>query len=583
MMVKRIERAMSQSKAVPILRLRPSALARHKDFFLDKDFFLVSESRAGETRPNTCRTRLLASEAFRLAAAILLSIALLLPVTAAPSKAVLFKNDKKASEKLHRDARKAIRDGEYEKAAKLYNKALDLDDKDTQARLGAALAYLKDNDYRLCYDRASEVIAIDPNNARAHALVAMSILRSGFVGAAVQKLVEANKLDPKEAMVFGAAAEIDYYEGRSKESRQKAMRAHQLDSNEPDYLLIYARASSRIEMFTDAAEAYERFLRIAPKKDHDRRELIEGLIRFYRRLAGIQIHELSGAKKADVPFRLGSDRRPYIEVKINGRDANFVIDTGSGFTVISKESAKRLGVSEIARGGKSQGVGGDGKFKIVYGLLNSLQLGDVRIRSVPCFIRPFHSSKDRPISEQADGFIGLSVLSHFLTELDYEARLMRLDRFDERTTPVTYSPDTTVIPFRLTQNGLISVETELDQTHHINAILDSGASSTVVSAAAVERLKLHDSIIKGQTVKVVGAAGVSDNVKLILIRHCRVADLRQENLRALILNFEAINETSGFEQSGILGGDFLRNFRVTIDFSNGKIAFQPYTASIHRN
>jgi len=59
-----------------------------------------------------------------------------------------------------------------------------------------------------------------------------------------------------------------------------------------------------------------------------------------------------------------------------------------------------------------------------------------------------------------------------------------------------------------------------------------------------------------------------------------VANLQQDNLRALILDFNAINETSGFEQSGILGGDFLRHFRVTIDFIRAKVAFQPHTTAI---
>ena len=161
---------------------------------------------------------------------------------------------------------------------------------------------------------------------------------------------------------------------------------------------------------------------------------------------------------------------------------------------------------------------------------------------------------------------------------DYKDKVMRLDRRPEKIAQYQPSPDATVISFRTTQNGLISIETELDNNHRINAILDSGASSTVVSAAAVERLNMQSSIIRGQTARVVGAAGIAENVELLYIRNCRVADLQQNNMRALILDFDAINETSGFEQSGILGGDFLRNYRVTIDFTRGQVAFKPNEA-----
>src|SRR6185503_2152358 len=193
-------------------------------------------------------------------------------------------------------------------------------------------------------------------------------------------------------------------------------------------------------------------------------------------------------------------------------------------------------------------------------------LGDLKVRMVPCFIRSFHGIKERPVEERADGFIGLSILSHFITELDYKENEMRLDRNFERPVPAVALSDTTVIPFRTTQNGLISIETEFEGSHMVNAILDSGASSTAISAAAVERLNMRDQIIKGQTANVIGAAGITNNVEMLFIRNCRVADLLQSNLRALVLDFGAINETSGFEQSGILGGDFLRHFRVTIDF-----------------
>jgi predicted aspartyl protease len=267
-------------------------------------------------------------------------------------------------------------------------------------------------------------------------------------------------------------------------------------------------------------------------------------------------------------------------VKLNGRDSIFVIDTGSGFTVISKDAAKRFGVSEIARGGKSQGVGGSGKFQIVYGLIKSLQIGEAKVRMIPCFVRPFHGDGDRPAQERADGFIGLSVLSHFLTELDYKSARMRLDRNDNRSGAIVAVPGVTLIPFRTTQNGLISVETEFDGNPFVNAILDSGASSTVISEAAVERLNMGDQIIKGQTTSVVGAAGITENVRMLFIRNCRVADQLQSNIRALVLDFGAINETSGFEQSGILGGDFLRNFRLTIDFSRALLALQPHTPPV---
>jgi predicted aspartyl protease/Tfp pilus assembly protein PilF len=484
-------------------------------------------------------------------------------------------------EKLTKEARKSFRKGDYEDAVKAYKKLIESDPANAQAHVGASYSAYKSLDYKTCFDYAQGALKLDANNARAHALVGSALLRSGYIVAAILELNQAFKLNPKEALAYGAAAEIDYYEGRSDQAIVKAFRAVSLDPDEPDYLITIARASSRMEQYERAAEAYERFLSVAPETDTERRDRISGLIEFYHRLAGLRVHEVGGQKTSEIPFHLGNDRRPYINVKLNGRDATFVIDTGSGFTVISKEAAKRFKIPEIARGGHSQGVGGSGKFPIVYGLLNTLQLGEVKVKAVPCFIRPFHAPKDDATNSEADGFIGLSVLARFLTELDYKNNVMRLSQ-DADQPIIATSPEMTVVPFRTTQNGLISIETELDGKNLINAILDSGASSTVISTHAVERLNLREQIIKGQTVRVVGAGGVSDNVELLFIKNCRVADLRQDNLRALVLDFTAINETSGFEQSGILGGDFMRHFSITINFARAQVALKPHTTSIKK-
>ena len=52
--------------------------------------------------------------------------------------------------------------------------------------------------------------------------------------------------------------------------------------------------------------------------------------------------------------------------------------------------------------------------------------------------------------------------------------------------------------------------------------------------------------------------------------------------RRFVTPFNAINETSGFEQSGILGGDFLRHFRLTIDFNRTRLVFQPHSNAVEK-
>ncbi|NOT59033.1 MAG: hypothetical protein HOP19_02285, partial [Acidobacteria bacterium] len=59
-----------------------------------------------------------------------------------------------------------------------------------------------------------------------------------------------------------------------------------------------------------------------------------------------------------------------------------------------------------------------------------------------------------------------------------------------------------------------------------------------------------------------------------------VSGLRKNNSRALILDLSAVNETSGFEQHGILGGDYLSHFLVKIDLRRYQLKLTPQTKAI---
>src|SRR5262245_54322622 len=117
---------------------------------------------------------------------------------------------------------------------------------------------------------------------------------------------------------------------------------------------------------------------------------------------------------------------------VNGKGPlQFVVDTGASLSVISDKVAERLGIKPVARGGNARAIGGSGTFPIVYGLLDSMTIGEARIDRVPVYIRTVHTVPDTPEEERADGYIGLSVLSNYVVTLDYQNKQLTLDR----TTP----------------------------------------------------------------------------------------------------------------------------------------------------
>ncbi|HEX9630741.1 MAG TPA: aspartyl protease family protein [Pyrinomonadaceae bacterium] len=482
-------------------------------------------------------------------------------------------------QKMRTRADRALRDGDFENAEKMFRELLAKDARDKDARLGLSFALLKQRHLQDAYDQAARVILAEPLSSRAHALLGAAILASGNFQNSVEEFRTALSLEENESLAIAGLAMVDFYENRMDAAIKGLRRAVSLDSDEPDYIFNLGQATARNERYKEAADAYERFLLIAPKTDADRRARIRGLIDFLRYLGNQGVLYSPNGNRTSMPFE-SIDGRPLLKVRVNGSKEflRFVLDTGSGMSVISEETAKKLGLHPVARGGLARAVGGGGKFEIVYGFLSSVELGDVKVASVPVYIRHFYDNRT-PV----DGYLGLSVISKFIASVDYGERVFTLEKQsgsdDNDQTPAAIAgpirTDIVEIPVRTTSSGFLSGEVRLEGIDKpLNFIVDTGASVSVVSERLVTDEDLN-TYIAPVRMRVYGAAGIADDVKTVLLPKVMLGSLTREQITAAILDMEPVNETAGFTQNGILGGNFLSHYRVSFDFQRALIKLEP--------
>jgi len=492
--------------------------------------------------------------------------------------------DKKAYNKGH----KALRKGAYPEAEKIFRDLLGKDAHDIEARLGLSFALLKQRSLQGAYDNAARVIMLDPLSARAHALLGAAILGAGEFHLSVEEFKTALALDENEALAVAGLAMVDFYENRLSLAISALRKAVSLDPDEPDFIFHLGQAAARSEKYKEAADSYERFLRIAPKTDVDRRARILGLIDFLRYLGRQGSLYVPSGERSSVSFE-ATDNRPILQVRINGRKEplRFVLDTGSGMSVISEETAKRLGIRSVAKGGLARAVGGGGKFEIVYGFVDSIEIGTVKVENVPVYIRKFFDNHI-PV----DGYLGLAVVQRFLASIDYGTRRMSLVRQNQTDVveswtairrpegfqslaPVSPNDGAVEVPLRTTSSGFLSGEVGLDGfDKNVNFIIDTAASITVVSEKLSQEEQLLD-LLQPSKMRVFGAAGITEDVKLLQLPRLSLGLSSLEKINAAVLDMEPVNETAGFTQSGILGGNFLRHFRVYFDFARGAMRLEP--------
>jgi thioredoxin-like negative regulator of GroEL/predicted aspartyl protease len=472
--------------------------------------------------------------------------------------------------KIIKQAEKLTRKGSLPEAEKLLRHVLELDTKNNTAKVDLAYILVKQRHLLEAYNLAFEAAKTDPKNARAFAVLGATLLTAGRFPDAKTMFYNALGLDNSEDLAWAGVGMLDFYENRIDDSIDNLRAAVYHAPTEPDYYFALAQVSARAEKYKEAADAYDQFLMVSDKTDIDRRARIKGLINFLRFLGQKQsLYITAGKEQTSVNFKLVGNR-PVIQLRVNNsaEPLNFVLDTGSGISVISDKTAERLRIKPITRGGFAKGIGGDGKFEIVYGFLKQVDIGDIKIRNVPVYIREFHTG-----TEGVDGYIGLSLIAKFLTTIDYGKLTFALVKKDVADVPA--DGEVVSLPLRLTSSGFLSGEVNIEGVDNsLNFIVDTGASVSVISDE-LAGLSGVSHFERGEKMRVIGSAGITDDVPSFLLPRVSFGKHSSRGITAIALDLDMINEASGFQQAGILGGNFLRNYKLTFDFKNSKVTFVP--------
>ena len=140
-------------------------------------------------------------------------------------------------------------------------------------------------------------------------------------------------------------------------------------------------------------------------------------------------HETGEAgDSAGVPFRLADpDKKPIILVsaQINGEGSyTFVVDTGAGMSVLSREVAEARGIEAL---GQVQIPNVQGAS---IGTLDSLVVGGTRVDDLSVVVGDILKPISEAVGEELDGIIGVNFLNRFRVTIDYAKETVRFDSAD---------------------------------------------------------------------------------------------------------------------------------------------------------
>jgi predicted aspartyl protease/Flp pilus assembly protein TadD len=422
-------------------------------------------------------------------------------------------------------------------------------------RVGVIASALRVAEFDLARQEAELLYKADPTSPDAKTLYGDALWASGLFQDAETQYRDALAAAPELARGHHGMARALAARSRLADALNEGQAALRLSPRDMEIHHTVGTIYERMHRYEEAAAAYSNYVNLLPNKDHsDKADWSRAEIRFLRSF-GQRIPFETEAGSEDrvytVDFRLVNEK-VVVRAKVNDAAAqDFVVDTGSENTVITRQTAQRLGITPVTYT-LSAGVGRVGLRGLQLARMDSLELGSLKLRNVPCLIKN-PPLRDIPVKETE----ALSPLAlGYSMVIDYKTHKLTFGK------KLGEEPKDIELPLRL--HRLATVSGTVDGGHKANFVVDTGGEVISISQATATALN------KPQTgrriaLKVYGTSGWDDDAFLMPGVNLAFDTIKYDNFPVVVLNLNAPSALLGFQLGGIVGHKFLSKYRVAID------------------
>ena len=317
------------------------------------------------------------------------------------------------------------------------------------------------------------------------------------------------------------------------------------------------------EILSHLAEAYYRAGDLGPAALCYQQLGREGLAGTLAAMADLEVMRLRTPHDGGELSWVAADPLPVVRARINGEEANLVLDTGAGDSALDAHFAISAGVR--LGGQEWRDFAGGRPAQVTHGHAEQLDLGGARIDDLPVQVFDLqavfgHWFPDLTIH----GILGIRAMSLFRCIFDYRIGLLRLEPRD------SVQPVDAGVPIWLAENWMLLTHTDVPSLRQALVFLDSGmtggafAVSESRAAALGVRPKAAPPLIgTGGGGDIAGTGGYAEELCLDTVR--------RRSVPGLLLDTLAIETRQGYRINGLIGHDLLRGARLTLDFASMRL------------
>ncbi|PYR63358.1 MAG: hypothetical protein DMF88_25440 [Acidobacteria bacterium] len=456
----------------------------------------------------------------------------------------------------------------FREALDAFDKAMQTDDHALQvrARAGKVKTALRIAEFDLAQREGELLKASAPGDSDAISLYADSLWSVGLFDEADEVYREALAMNKESSRArFGLARSLAT---RSKldEALTEAQAAAAMAPRDGEIHAEIGAIYQRMHRFDEAANAYNNFINLLPNKDRsDKAAWTRSQVKFLKAFEGrnpVEIDEDDLQKTHTMPFRLVDDKI-VVQAKVNGgRNQDFILDTGSEETVISRDTAQRASISPITYT-LSAGVGEVGLRGLQLSRINRLDLGDLQVRNLPVLIKnpALRGIPKREGESFSPLAFGMSML------IDYQHRSLTMGRHLPEP-----EADNLRLPLRI--HRLAMVRGMLNSTRPTYFVVDTGGE--VISISADTALHFDNGGYRKIPLKVYGTSGWDRDAFLLPGMSLNFDQIEYKNMPLVVLNLRAPSVLLGFQVGGIVGHNFLSHYKVALDMERSELRLQKF-------
>src|SRR5215207_2785769 len=233
----------------------------------------------------------------------------------------------------------------YREALEAFRKAVGADSKSIsiQARIGVVKSALRLGEFIEAQHEATALKQQDPRSADVLAVHADALWSAGLFDEAHQEFKDALVLVPDLSRGHHGLARALASQNKLEEALNEAQVALKLAPRDEEIHHTVGSIFERMRRYEQAAAAYGNYVNLLPNKDRsDKAAWSRSQIRFLRSFGErepIAIEDEAANSLHTVDFRV-VDEKVIVRARVNGgRTQDFVLDTGSELTTISRKNA----------------------------------------------------------------------------------------------------------------------------------------------------------------------------------------------------------------------------------------------------